>query len=135
MEQYILLALISTFFFGLNAIVLKLSKNIDPITLTLISVSTAAVLVLFYWAFFVKSSGITIQGAGYGIASGILFSLAIILFIIALKAGKASIVAPINALNSGVAVILAVLFLSEKLTLLNVLGIVLGIIAAVLLSL
>ncbi len=134
MEQYIFLALISTFFFGLNAIVLKLSKNIDLITLTLISVSTAAVLVFLYWIFFIKNRKITIQGAGYGAASGILFSLAIILFIIALRTGKASIVVPINALSAGVAVVLAVLFLSEKLTLLKVLGIILGIAAAVLLS-
>ncbi len=52
MDSYVIIALISTFFFGVNAIILKTAKNIDPISLTLVSLSTAAILTLLYWTFF-----------------------------------------------------------------------------------
>ena len=57
------------------------------------------------------------------------------MIVINLNMGKASIVAPINALSAGVAVVLAIIILSEKLTLVKSIGIILGITAAVLLSL
>ncbi len=63
-----------------------------------------------------------------------MYALALILFIVAIKQGKVGIVATINALSAGVAVILAVFVLSEKLTLVKIAGVMLGIIAVVLLS-
>lgn len=117
----------------MNAIILKTAKNIDSVSLTLISLSTAAILTLLYWTFFYSKKEITFQGATYGILSGMAYALALVLFVIAIKQGKVSIVATINALSAGVAVILAVSVLSEKLTLIKIVGIIFGIIAAVLL--
>ena len=135
MEQYVIIAIISMFFFGVNAIILKSAKNIDSVTLTLISIVTVAILTLLYWTFFVSKKEFSIQGAGFGILSGIVYSLALVLFVIAIKQGKVSIVSTINALSAGVAVILAVLLLSEKLTAVKIAGVILGILATVLLSL
>jgi len=135
MEQYVIIALISMFFFGTNAIIQKSAKNIDPITLTLVALVTATTLTLIYWLFFAPNKEHSIQGISFGILSGVAFAIAFITFIIALKMGKASVVVTINALSAGVAVILAVTLLAEKLTLLKIGGIVLGIIAAILLAL
>ncbi len=48
MDSYVIIAVISTIFFGMNAIILKTAKNIDSVSLTLISLSTAAILTLLY---------------------------------------------------------------------------------------
>jgi uncharacterized membrane protein len=135
MESYIIIAIISMFFFGANAIILKSAKNIDSVTLTLISLATAAVLTLLYWTFFVSKKEFSLQGAGFGLLSGAVYALALVLFVIAIKQGKVGVVSTINALSAGVAVILAVFLLSEKLTLVKIAGVVLGVIAAILLSL
>ncbi len=134
MEQYIILALVSTFFFGLNAIILKSAKNIDSITLSLVSVVTAGILIFIYWLFFLSKKQVSPEGIKYGVFSGIAYTLAFVLFIMAIKSGKVSIVAPINALSAGVAVILSLIVFSEKLTLIKIGGIVLGIVATILLS-
>jgi transporter family protein len=135
MEQYIILALISMLFFGVNAVILKSAKNIDSVTLTLISLATAVILTLVYWIFFVSKKEFSIQGAGFGLLSGMAYTIALVLFVMAIKQGKVSIVATINALSAGVAVILSVVLLSEQLTTVKIVGVVLGIAAAVLLAL
>ena len=126
MESYIIIALISMVLFGTNAVILKSAKNIDPVSLTLFSIGTSALVALIWWTFFNFKRVLSLQGVGFGILSGILNGIAIVLFVIAIHKGKASIVAPISALGAGVAVILAVVFLSEKLTLFHVSGIILG---------
>ena len=90
--------------------------------------------VFVYWFFFAAKQQISWQGAGYAIIAGMIWAIAFILFIIALKMGKASVVIAINALSAGVAVILAVLFLAESLSLVQVIGVLLAILAVVLLS-
>ena len=134
MESYIIMALISMVFFGANAVILKSAKNIDSVTLALISLATASVLTLLYWTFFVSEKQFTVQGLRFGILSGAAYSVALVLFVIAIQQGKVSIVSTINALSAGVAVILAVLLLAEKLTAVKIAGVILGILAAVLLS-
>ncbi|MBU1627011.1 EamA family transporter [bacterium] len=120
--------------FGTNAVILKSAKNIDFISLTLLSVGTSAILALLCWFILNLKKEMGTQGVSFGIISGILNGTGIILFNYAIQRGKASIVAPISALGAGVAVILAVVILSEKLTILQTIGIVLGLIAVVLLS-
>jgi uncharacterized membrane protein len=134
MEQYIVLAFISTFFFGLNAIILKSAKNLDPVALGLISTATAAIFIFIYWFFFFSKKQFSPAGIKFGVLSGAAYAIGLILFIMAVKAGKVSIVAGINALSTAVAVILAIIVFSEKLTAIKIGGIILGIIAAVLLA-
>ena len=135
MEPYIIIALISMLFFAVNTFILKLSPKIDSVSLSLISVSTAAVCIFMYWLIFNTKKEITMQGAGYAVLSGAVYTVALILFVVALRMGKASVVSTINALSAGVLLILVVAFLSEKITAIQWAGIILGIIAAVLLSL
>lgn len=135
MESYILIAIISMVLFGVNAIVIKSAKNIDPITLSVVSLGTAFCLALVYWFFFYHKKEFGNDGLAVGAASGVIYFFALILFIVALQKGKASVVVTINALSAGVAALLAIFFLSEKITILKLTGIVLGIIAVILLSL
>jgi uncharacterized membrane protein len=134
MQEYILLAFISTALLGVNAIVLKAAKGIDPVSLSLVSQATALLLVSGYWLLSGKKT-LTLAGAGWGAASGAFFAGGLLLFVIALRQGKASVVAPINALSAAVSVILAVLILGEKLNAVKATGIALAIVAAVLLTL
>ena len=132
MESYIIFSILSMVLLGTNAVILKSAKNIDFISLTLLSVGTSAILALLCWFILNLKKEMGKQGVSFGILSGILNGTGIILFNYAIQRGKASIVAPISALGAGVAVILAVVILSEKLTILQTIGIVLGLIAAVL---
>jgi bacterial/archaeal transporter family protein len=134
MESYIIFALLSMLLFGTNAVVLKCAKNIDFLSLTLLSVGTSAILAFFCWFFLHFKKDMGTHGITLGIISGILNGTGIILFNYAIQRGKASIVAPISALGAGVAVILAVIILSEKLTFIQTIGIILGLISVVLLS-
>jgi transporter family protein len=135
MDMYIILALIAMALFGVNAIVYKIAPNIDAVTLTLVSFTVSAVGTLFYWIFFVSKKQISLGGVGVGVIGGLVSVAALICFIMALQLGKASVVNTLRALSAGVTVILAVVFLSEKLTMMKAAGVVLAIIAAVLLSL
>jgi transporter family protein len=134
MESYIILSLICMFLFGVNAIIYKIAANIDPVSLTLVSFATSAIGTFLYWSFFVSKKQISLHGAGYGILGGIVSVVALITFIAALQSGKASIVNTIRALSAAVTVLLAILFLSEKLSLIKGLGIAFAILAAILLS-
>lgn len=68
------------------------------------------------------------------LASSVAGALGYIFFIMALKDGKASIVVPLTALYPAITVVLSYTVLHEQITLLQIIGIILAIIAAVLLS-
>jgi len=135
MDQSVLFAIVSMFLFGVNMVLLKTAKGTDSVVLTAISVSTAALMIAGYWLFFHGQKELSQQGTGIGILSGLIYAVSIVLLVTALKYGKASIVAPINALGAGVAVLLAVFFLSEKLTLVQIIGIILAIAGVILIAL
>ncbi|MEN8765068.1 MAG: EamA family transporter [Wenyingzhuangia sp.] len=68
------------------------------------------------------------------VIGGVLGGLAQVCWFLALKHGKLSTVVPIRNLALLVTIALGVIFLAEKLTLIKVIGIVLGFIAVVLVS-
>jgi transporter family protein len=134
MESYIILALICMVLFGINAIVYKAAPRIDAVSLAMFSFIVSAIGSFIYWLFFVAKKQVSLAGIGVGTLGGLISVAALITFIAALQMGKASVVNTIRALSAGVTVILAIVLLSEKLTLIKTIGIVLGIIATVLLS-
>lgn len=135
MESYIIFALIGMVLFGLNGILYKVAPNTDSATLTFISFLASAIVAFIYWFFFVPEKTVSTPGIAIGALAGALAVGALIFLIAALQMGKASIVMPIRSLSAAVTVVLAILFLSEKITVVKALGIVLAIIAAVLLAL
>ena len=135
MQYYIILALIAMVLFGINGIIFKIAPNIDAVSLALVNFATAAVGTFIYWFFFVAEKQISLSGAGFGILAGVISVAALITFIAALQLGNVSTVNTIRALSAGITVILALVFLAEKLTLIKGAGVLLGVIAVVLLSL
>ncbi len=121
--------------FGVNAIIYKVAPQIGPVTLALISFVISALTTFIYWLFFVQEAQASWQGIGVGMIAGVVSAVALITFIAALQLGKAGVVNTIRALSAGVTVLLAITFLSEKLTLLQIAGVVFGIISVILLSL
>lgn len=134
MENYIILALICMFFFGINAILYKIAPKIDPVTLTLISFTVSAIGTFIYWFFFVTNKEFSWKGASIGLVAGLSSVVALITFISALKLGNVSTVNTIRALSVGVTVLLAIIFLKESLSLAHWVGVAFGIVAVVLLS-
>jgi transporter family protein len=74
-------------------------------------------------------------GITCSILSGIFASIGVITFYTLLKDYKASLVIPLTSLYPGVVVILSILILGEKITLIQILGIICALIACYLLSL
>ncbi|MFQ5531028.1 MAG: EamA family transporter [Candidatus Nanoarchaeia archaeon] len=134
MEFYIILALLGMFLFGINAILYKIAPNIDPITLTLVSFTVSAVGTFIYWMLFVSNKQVSFGGISIGILVGLTSVIALASFITALKLGKASVVSTIRSLSVLVTIIIAVIFLHEKMSITHWIGIVFGVIATVLLS-
>jgi len=134
MEQYILLAIISMLFFGINSVMLKNATKIDSVTLSLVAISTAAMAILICWGLFFQKKEITSEGIAYGIGAGLVYTVAFVLFVMALQTGKTSVVVTINALSAGIAVLLSVIVFRENLSITQIMGIVLGIVATILLT-
>ena len=137
MERYIVLALIAMVLFGVNGLLFKIAlSHIDPISLSLTNFIVAAAGTFVYWFFFVTDKQITSVGIGYGFLVGTISVAALALALMALQIGNVSVANTLTrALSAAVTVILAIIFLGEKLTLTKGAGVVFAIIAAVLLAL
>jgi len=61
METYIIFAIISMLFFGINGILIKLAPEIDPVSFTLVSVSSSTVVAFLYWLLRVPEKQISVQ--------------------------------------------------------------------------
>ena len=73
-------------------------------------------------------------GMSIAIFSGLISTMGVILFYFTLSKTKASILVPLTALYPVVTIVLSLIFLKEKITLVQGAGIVLAIVASVLLS-
>lgn len=100
------------------------------ITTSLVSILTSLLLYFhFRPAFNIHSPGFF-----YAVFAGVASSIAVVAFYMALSRGKATIIVPLTALYPVVTIILSRLFLHERTTLLQSLGIALAIIAILLIS-
>jgi transporter family protein len=73
-------------------------------------------------------------GTTFAVLAGLFSGVALVAFNLALTTGKSSVVIPISALYPIVSVMIALVFLHEKLTLTQSAGVILAIIAVVLIS-
>jgi len=135
-EQAIIFALISTVVFGITAIIYKLIK-VDPYLLvfTVYLFSTVITGVFLLLRNQIASiMQISTQNIILLITVSLLAVVGMTSFVIAIQTGKVAIVTPIRNMSLIVTVIIAVLFLGEKITIMKMLGVALGAIALVLLS-
>jgi bacterial/archaeal transporter family protein len=125
MNNWVYWALLSALFAGLTAVLAKAGvKDVDSDLAT--AVRTAVLLVLAWgivlWRVTQPLSSITGKAWLFLVLSGLATGASWLCYFRALKLGNASQVAPVDKLSVVVAMVLAVVFLHEKLTWRELLG-------------
>jgi transporter family protein len=138
MNNWFIWALLSAFFAALTAILAKVGvAEVNPNLAT--AIRTTVVLVLT-WALAFATSGkadwsaLTHRAWIFLAASGLMTGLSWLCYFRALKLGDVSKVAPVDKLSAAIAIILAVIFLGERLKTQEAIGaalIVLGVLVMV----
>jgi transporter family protein len=119
-------ALLSAFFAALTAIFAKVGvRNIDTDLAT--AIRTVVILILAWGIAFFRGGAATIhtltkQNIIFLCLSGLATGLSWIFYFKALQLGKVSQVAPVDKMSVAIAIILAVIFLGEPLTLKTAIG-------------
>jgi bacterial/archaeal transporter family protein len=137
--NWFIYALLSAFFAALTAVLAKI--GVKDINSNLATAIRTVVILIFAWAIVFYQSGQKQMGGiskfslVFLILSGIATGISWLFYFKALQLGDASKVAPIDKLSLVLTVILAVLFLKEKLSLSVALGAILMSVGAVLIAL
>lgn len=137
--NWFIYALLSAFFAALTAILAKI--GIKDVNSNLATAIRTVVIMVFAWAIvFYQSSQKQIGSISkfsllFLVLSGIATAISWLFYFKALQIGDASKVAPIDKLSLVLTIILAVLFLKEKLTLSVAIGAILMSVGAVLVAL
>lgn len=112
-------ALLSAFFAGLTAVLAKV--GVEHIDSNLATAIRTVVILIFAWgvAFVTKNQALSAVGRRtwtFLVLSGIATGLSWLCYFRALQLGEASQVAPVDKLSVVVAIVLAAIFLHEKMT-------------------
>ena len=134
MASWLVLSLIALVLFGLFSFFAKLSlKYLDWKTALLLQWSGIMTILIATWFLFKPNISFNI-GSFYAFLAGLIGSISGIVFYQALAQGKASIVIPLTSLSTVVTLILIFIFLREKITLVQSIGITLAITSIALIS-
>lgn len=135
MPAWLSFALLSTLFWGVWAFLVKIGTgSLSPEQLQFLFVAGMLPLVLAAAArerFRIQTDR---RGVCFGLLNGILATLGMVAFYIAMERGKASVVGPVTALFPLFTVAGAVIFLRERLNRVQVMGMVLATAAIVVLA-
>jgi bacterial/archaeal transporter family protein len=117
--NWFLWALLSAFFAGLTAVLAKV--GVQQIDSNMATAIRTVVILIFAWAVALVTKNQPFSGIGkrtwiFLILSGIATGLSWICYFRALQLGEASQVAPVDKLSVVVAIVLAAIFLHEKVT-------------------
>ena len=112
-------ALLSAFFAGLTAVLAKV--GVAHVNSNLATAIRTVVILIFAWSVALSTSSQSISTIGgrtwvFLILSGIATGLSWLCYFRALQLGEASRVAPVDKLSVVIAIVLAVIFLHERLT-------------------
>ena len=138
MNNWFVWALLSAVFAALTAILAKVGvADVNPNLAT--AIRTTVILVITWALAFATSgkadwSGLTHRAWFFLAASGLMTGLSWLCYFRALKLGDVAKVAPVDKLSVAIAIILAVIFLKEKVTAQEAIGaalIVLGVVVMV----
>jgi len=134
--MWLLFSLLTILFWGLWGFFIKLSARYLEWYQIYVLGNVAAFLLSVY---LLARYGVDFVGSGkgvlLGIAAGVVGTLGYIFFILATKTGKVSIVVPLTAIYPAVTFILAILLLREPFNLRHLVGMILALTGAILLSL
>jgi len=117
--NWFLWALLSAFFAGLTAVLAKV--GVQQIDSNLATAIRTVVILVFAWAIALATRNQAFSAIGkrtwiFLILSGIATSLSWLCYFRALQLGEASQVAPVDKLSVVVAIVLAAIFLHERMT-------------------
>ena len=121
--------------YGITAVIYKISnKSIDAVSMSFLTVLIMAIALAFIW-FFTKEKHITTKGLELATLAGIIAAISFLAYVFSIQIGKVSIATSLRSLGFIVTVVIAIIFLAEKITWIKALGIGLGAIAIILLTL
>jgi transporter family protein len=136
MKEWVLFSVLSLLAWGLWAFLPKMALScLDPKTAFMFEVIGGAVTGLA--AFFIlrpSLAGAEIRGVIPALLTGIMGYLGLLCFMYAIRTAKISIVAPLTALYPVISLALAVIFLREKINVIQFAGIILAMVAVVLIT-
>ena len=117
--NWFLWALLSAFFAGLTAVLAKV--GVEHIDSNLATAIRTVVILIFAWAVALATKSQPLSTIGnrtwiFLILSGIATSLSWLCYFRALQLGEASQVAPVDKLSVVIAIVLAAIFLHERMT-------------------
>ncbi|OGE19301.1 hypothetical protein A3J19_04295 [Candidatus Daviesbacteria bacterium RIFCSPLOWO2_02_FULL_41_8] len=136
--SWFIFALLSALFAALTAILAKIGiKNVDSNLAT--AIRTVIILffawgIVFFQGSYKQLSSLSSYSLIFLILSGIATGLSWLFYFRALQLGQASQVAPIDKLSLALTVILAIIFLHEKINLSIIIGVVFMIIGTLLIA-
>ncbi len=121
--------------YGVTAIIYKLaSPSIDSVSLTLVVSCFMTFTIFLFWVFY-RQKYIAMKGFEYSAIAGVIAGLAFIAFVSSVTLGKISVATTLRGLSFLITTIIAVLFLAEKISFTQGLGVVFGAVAVVLIGL
>ncbi len=127
MERWFLLAVLAIILFGIGSFLGKLASNTD-ISPRVYFFEAIGTLTVFTTFFFIKKSEI-LQNFSinyYAVGMGLCWGIGTILFIFALENSKISLISTLTALYPAVTIILAYIFLAERLETKEIVGVLLA---------
>ena len=127
MERWFLLAVLAIILFGIGSFLGKLASNTD-ISPRVYFFEAIGTLTVFTTSFFIKKSEI-LQNFSinyYAVGMGLCWGIGTILFIFALENSKISLISTLTALYPAVTIILAYIFLAERLETKEIVGVLLA---------
>ena len=135
MADWMFFSLIAVFFWGTVGLLQKLGTNRISADSLLVWLMVGYLLLLPWLTSNTDFSHLATLEIAVGILAGITNGLGAWFLFAALERGaKASIAVPLTALNPLVTIILALLFLAERLTLVQIFGVILAVAAGALIS-
>jgi transporter family protein len=136
MPTWFIFALAALVLWGVWGLFPKLATNyLSPASVFVFSGIGNVLVLIVVLAFLNFRPDLHPKGIGLALVAGVLGTLATIPFLYAISKGKASVVVPLASLYPVVTIVLALLILKEPMTLKQVAGIVLALIALLLFAL
>ncbi len=136
MKEWVLYSALALLIWGLWAFLPKMALScLEPKTAFMFEVLGGTVTGLF--AFLIlrpQLGGAEIRGVVLALLTGVMGYLGLLCFMYAIREGKVCIVAPLTALYPVVTLVLAMIFLREKINIVQLAGIILALVSAVLIS-
>ena len=133
--NWLISSLIAMVCWGIWGLFMKLASNYFRWNQIFIVTSIVTIITsLIVFVFLKPSVSVRSPGFVYSLLAGVMGAMALVAFNYSIEVGKSLIVVPVSALYPVVTIILSFLVLNEEISLLKAIGIALGLVAILLVS-